>query len=256
MTAHVDRAALESFVNGLDSFSLWGPKRQIDYFAYFLSTRGNGDFSVAQIEKCFALAALRPYSRVHRYLSENVTKKGGGRYVKTKQGYALERGFRESIQAEIDEEPKRVLLSAALKSLLNSVTDTHENSFLAEALSCYRAKAFRAAILMTWILTIHHLAKHVFTQQLAAFNSVLAKNTDKRIRISSITTVDDFGEIPEERLIELCRSAGVLSNDVRKILQEKLGIRNSAAHPSGITVDGHKATEFITDLLNNVVLKY
>ena len=37
------------------------------------------------------------------------------------------------------------------------------------------------------------------------------------------------------------------SNDVRKILDGKLGTRNSAAHPSGIVIGEHKAVEFGTD---------
>ena len=58
------------------------------------------------------------------------------------------------------------------------------------------------------------------------------------------------------RLIELLRAAGLISNDVRKVLDEKLGIRNSAAHPSDLVFDGHKATEFSSDLIQNVLLKF
>jgi hypothetical protein len=43
---------------------------------------------------------------------------------------------------------------------------------------------------------------------------------------------------------------------VRKILLEKLGTRNTAAHPAPVHVDGHKATELVSDLLKNVILKY
>jgi hypothetical protein len=58
------------------------------------------------------------------------------------------------------------------------------------------------------------------------------------------------------KFIELCRAASIISNDVRKILDAKLGIRNSAAHSSRITVGEHKAVEFGIDLINNVILKY
>jgi hypothetical protein len=74
--------------------------------------------------------------------------------------------------------------------------------------------------------------------------------------MSKITVFDDFSEISESKQIELTKSAGIISNDVRKILNEKLGIRNSAAHPSGITFSEHKATEFALDLIGNVLLKY
>ena len=45
-------------------------------------------------------------------------------------------------------------------------------------------------------------------------------------------------------------------NDVHKILTTKLGIRNSAAHPSTVVITQVQAEDFITDLINNVVLKY
>jgi hypothetical protein len=53
--------------------------------------------------------------------------------------------------------------------------------------------------------------------------------------------------------IEICRSAKSITNDFRKILDEKLGCRNSYAHPSGIKITKVKAKSFIEDLLDNVV---
>jgi hypothetical protein len=67
---------------------------------------------------------------------------------------------------------------------------------------------------------------------------------------------DDFSELPESKFIELMRSANIISNDVRKILDEKLGTRNSVAHPSGIIFTGHKTTEFALDIINNILFKY
>jgi hypothetical protein len=43
---------------------------------------------------------------------------------------------------------------------------------------------------------------------------------------------------------------------VRKILEEKLGTRNSCAHPSGVSIKPSKVVEFVDDLGENVVLKY
>jgi len=36
----------------------------------------------------------------------------------------------------------------------------------------------------------------------------------------------------------------------------KLGVRNSYAHPSNVSLSPAKAADFITDLTDNVVLKY
>ncbi|MGE4430825.1 MAG: hypothetical protein AB7E05_08815 [Sphingobium sp.] len=43
---------------------------------------------------------------------------------------------------------------------------------------------------------------------------------------------------------------------MRKILDQKLGTRNSCAHPSGVTVNKSKVIDFIEDLVDNVILKF
>jgi hypothetical protein len=131
-----------------------------------------------------------------------------------------------------------------------------EQSFLQEAIDCYEIGARRAAIVMTWILIVHHLFHYVFNNELTAFNAALSKNQDKRIKISSVRKIQDFSEIPESKFIELCRISKIISNDVRKILNTKLGIRNSCAHPSGVSISEVKATDFIIDLVDNIILRF
>jgi hypothetical protein len=64
------------------------------------------------------------------------------------------------------------------------------------------------------------------------------------------------GDIPEFVFIEVCRSAKLISNDVRKILDEKLGVRNTCAHPSGVEIHKTKVINFIEDLVDNILTKY
>ena len=84
----------------------------------------------------------------------------------------------------------------------------------------------------------------------------MAKVNDKRVKVASIVTRDDFGDVPENKFIELLRAASIISNDVRKILDQKLGTRNSCAHPSGVLIKGSKVIDFVEDLVENVLLKY
>ncbi|ESX22800.1 hypothetical protein X767_16725 [Mesorhizobium sp. LSJC264A00] len=128
--------------------------------------------------------------------------------------------------------------------------------FLGEALDCFGVDAHRATMIMMWLLTLDHLFEFILAKHLPAFNAVLAKNTDRRVRITSVAARDDFAEIPEGKFIEFCRSAGIISNDARKILDDKLGTRNSAAHPSTISFTRAKVVDFAEDLFNNVMLKY
>ncbi len=151
-------------------------------------------------------------------------------------------------------EPERTQVTKKLSDLVQKIKDPQERLFLEEAIRCYQVGAYRATVVMLWVLTMDHLQKHILSDHLSEFNKVLATHGDKKMK--SIGFYDDFSELKETRVIELIRNAGIISNDVRKILDEKLGIRNSAGHPSGVTISGHKTTEFALDLIENVLLKY
>ena len=109
---------------------------------------------------------------------------------------------------------------------------------------------------MVWNLALYHLYRYVLSKKLKAFNAALAQNKDRRIKITAITILDDFGGIPDSKFVELARTARVISNDVRKVLESKLGVRNTYAHPSNLTISEVKAADFIIDLVENVVVKY
>ena len=197
---------------------------------------------------------LRPYSRLSVYLSEEVGKKNG-RYIKHPKGYRLERLAFEEILFAINAEPRRAQVEKHLLDLVPKLGDSRERAFLQEAVDCFRVGAHRAAIVMVWVLTMDHLQKYAFSNYLVQFNAALGAHNDNK-RMQPIVSHDDFSNLQESRVIELMVSAKVISKDVRRILDEKLGIRNSASHPSGISFNAHKTTEFALDLIENVLLKY
>lgn len=251
----MDKNSLEQFIDRLDGFPKWEGKKQVDYIAYFLTAEeGLDNFTAKEIQDCFHQLSLKEYSRIPAYLSENAGKSRKGRYIKTKNGYRLERGVYDEIKEQVQNEPKKVQVSQRLASLVAKIKDSQEKSFLIEAINCYRVEAYRATIILVWILAMNHLQKYIFGKKLDDFNKALLKNPDKKIK--KIVNYDDFTELPESKFIALMKTARIISNDVRKILDEKLGIRNSAAHPSGIVFEGHKTTEFVLDIINNILLKY
>ena len=75
------------------------------------------------------------------------------------------------------------------------------------------------------------------------------------MKVKVVKQRDDFNDIPEGKFIEFCRSGKIISNDVRRILDQKLDVRNSCAHPSGVKINHTKVIDFVEDLVANVVLK-
>lgn len=247
---------VENFVLKFTDFSKWDPRKQIDYFTYFLTVPDpKRCATVKDIKDLFLKLSIREYKRLPQYLSENSKDSKNGKYIRIgKAGYRLERRIFDEIGLLVRNEPTKVEVSTQLTDLIQQITNSNEKSFLVEAINCYRVEAYRAAIVMTWSLAIDHLQNYIFGNKLSEFNGELAKNPDRKI--SKIIKYDDFSDLSESKFIEIARASAIISNDVRKILDEKLGIRNSAAHPSGITFSGHKATEFILDLVSNILLKY
>jgi len=251
--------ALASFLLQVPDLGTQPPASLIEYFVYFLTVIQKEDAATpAGVERCFELSRLHKYSNIPAYLSRHSKKAKGAppKFIKAKGGYHLERNKELDLQKTLNTGPARQETSHLLRGLLTKLSSPQEKSFLQEAIDCYEIGARRAAITLVWILTVHHLAEYILKHELTAFNAALAKNTDKRIRITSVRKIDDFSEIPENKLIELARAAQIVSNDVRKILDTKLGIRNSSAHPSAVTISEVKATDFVMDLVDNVILKY
>lgn len=230
-------------------------KELIDFFIYYLTVELQEPSATKKsVDACFVACDLTPPTRTAVILSEGVAE---GSYVKVPEGgYKLQRHYREGLSKKLGAERIVVQANAELRKLEAKMIAGAAKDFLKETIDCFEAGANRATIIMCWILAMDHLISYVMACHLNAFNAVLSKNTDKRVKVTSITTRDDFSDIPEGKFIEFLRAAKIISNDVRKILDEKLGTRNSSAHPSGIMIKPSKVIDFVDDLVSNVVLKY
>ena len=242
------------FYNSIDDAASLGDKDIVGLFVYYLTMEAGEDSASAKmVDGCFIACDLTPPGRTAVYLSEGLRN---DRFVKADKGYKLHRHYREELSQKLGAERIVAQTSTELRKLEGRMQPGSTKDFLKETIDCFEAGANRATIVMCWILTLDHLIDYVLTHHLNAFNGVLVKNNDKRVKLTSVDTRDDFGEIPEGKLIEFLRASGVISNDVRKILDEKLGIRNSSAHPSAIAIKRSKVIEFVDDLVENVILKY
>lgn len=239
-------------------------KSKILLFAFYLRKhKGEAEFASADIRLCFQESLLRVPGDLSALLKSLSTGRESP-IIKSKTGrYSLSIHGLAEVEAILPEgdatsEGFTTFLKAAvpyLKRTIAKVEDETRREFLAEAIACLGVEARRATIVMTWLATMDHLYEYVFTHKLADFNRALAMRTDKISKLT-VGTRDDFGEIKESLFIEVCRSAKIITNDVRKILDEKLGTRNSCAHPAAIQVRDSKVMSFIEELVDNVIAKY
>jgi hypothetical protein len=150
--------------------------------------------------------------------------------------------------------PTTIAASKLLTDLPAKVPNLAERAFLEEAINCYKVKAYRAAIVMTWNLTYDHLVRWIFADpaRVTALNAAFAKRFQKKP--PTVAVSKDLEDIKEFDVVDSCGTAGLVSSNVIKILKEKLTKRNMAAHPSAVVVNEPQANDVITDLVNNVVL--
>jgi hypothetical protein len=174
--------------------------------------------------------------------------------IRSKGKYKLHRRDMTELDALYAAHPTTIAASKLLIDLPAKVPDLTERAFLEEAINCYKVKAYRAAIVMTWSLAYDHLIRWIFTDpaRVAALNIAFAKRFQKKP--PAVASSHDLEDIKEFDVVESCGTGGLVSSNVVKILREKLTKRNMAAHPSAVVVIESQANDVITDLVNNVVL--
>lgn len=246
---------LEDLERAIPGLSGWTHAYRIKLFAWYLHThRGMAHFSPADIKKCYEQLHIASPSSVGPFLSGMIERKEA---LKSSSGYRLEKRVRDAFDAKHGKREITIQITKLLSELPTNVPNVEERAFLGEALTCFKHGAFRAAIVMTWNLAFDHLCNYVLKHHLASFNAQWPIRFPKgpaKSRISAIAKREDFSELKESEVINICRSANIITADVYKVLDQKLGTRNSAAHPSSLIFTQLEAEEYISNLVNNVVL--
>ncbi len=228
-------------------------------FAFYLRKyKGVTEFKSAEIKKCFKEADMREPTDMSSILRKLSTGRNAP-VIKVKTSFALSRYGLDEVDGILPEtktsQQEMDALIPNLRRILIKVDDEGRRELLAEAISCLGSGARRASIIMVWVVVIDYLYEYVFKCKIMEFKAALSKRKGKLSQLE-IKTTDDFMEMKEADFIDVCRSAKIITKDVRKILDEKLGIRNSCAHPSSIIVRDAKVISFVEDLVDNVVAKY
>jgi len=251
---------IDQFLGAIPGIRDFSRKSLILIFGYYLRRHsGITQFTPKAIRECFSVGNFRIPSDLGVLLKKISTGRGSP-LIRSNNRYALSASGVKEVEdilpsSTFPSTGSGSFLDAAvphLKRVLAKVSDEKRKEFLAEAVSCLGVSAKRATIVMSWLAVVDHLQEYVFTKHLSAFNAALSRRSDRLSKIT-VTSKDDFGEMKEAQFIEVCRSAGIVTNDVRKLLDEKLGYRNSCAHPSAIVVGDAKVVSFIEDLVDNVV---
>ena len=250
---------IEELVNGVSGFAGWKDADKIRFFAWFVhSKQGKERFITSDIRSCYEELGFQQPSNISSYL-QSMEKRKPKDVLKNSRGYALEKRVKDDLEKKYGQRPATIQVEKVLAELPDKISNLAEKTFLNETIICYRAQAFRATVVMAWNLAYNHLCHYIINNHLATFNAQYPKTLAAKYakaKMKAVVTIDDFSELQESEVIQITRSANIISNDVKKILDEKLGTRNTYAHPSNVVIVPHTAEEMILNLVNNIVLKY
>lgn len=247
---------LATFIQSLPGISGKAAKSRILLVAYGLQQEGTLEFNAEELRAAFQRSLLPNIAALSTLLPDLCAGNTAPLLTTPEGRYALSIDGRAEVETYLDGVAGIRPAKEALVALSSRLSNVAERHFLNEALRCLQASAPRGAIVMAWALVMDHMENHVLLKHSAAFNNALKSRSDANKNVV-IAIKDDFERITKESVfIEVLRSAGIITNDVRKILDTQLGFRNTAAHPSTVDVPESKVVAAIEDLVLNVILKY
>lgn len=232
------------------------PER-IKAFGWFLHTHGGADrFSAKDITRCYDETHTPQPGNMARFLS-SLAETAKPQLLKDPRGYRLSAAVRSEYDARFGKNTAVIVVEKMLTDLPGKIADEGERLFLEETLVCYRNGAWRAAIVMAWNLAYDHLLRWVLAdpKRLADFNGRIAKRNPKKAGIT-IVAREDFKDLKEDEVVDILSGVTGFDDGVKRVLKEKLGRRNTFAHPSTLKVERAQVDDVVTDLVNNVVLRF
>lgn len=244
---------LQELVDQVEGFESLPPRETIRLFVWWLHVHGGRESADnIAVRACYNQVHL-PDPNVSTYTAR-MLKGSPPDLIRVGSGFKLHRDLRLELDKKYGLHESVVTVMKDLANLPAKVPSMVERIFLDETITCYRHKAYRAAVVMAWNLAYSHFLHWVLNDaaRLAKFNGTIKTRYPKSN--AQIATYDDFEQLKEFEVIEVANSAALVNSGIVKIMREKLGRRNTAAHPSTVTIIQSQADDVITDLVNNVVL--
>lgn len=223
----------------------------IEVFAWYLHEVKRKDrFAPAEIAACFDAVHITRPANIPQAITRLCAKKPPT-ILKDSKGYRLHQETRKKLGDLLPQRATAVATTALLNALLSRMTDPVQKVFLTETLSCFKHHAYRAAVIMAWNLAFSDVLDRILVHHLDAFNTGIGTYNLKKPIVDRV----DFEKLKESEVIKIAAAAGILGKESVKKLEEKLGKRNTAAHPSTVVVSVATAEEVIFDLVENIVLR-
>lgn len=187
----------------------------------------------------------------------DILGKSNGAVARTGAGWELQPPGIERVRALAQTANVDLVVTHSSRSLrghADAITDPLTKSFVMEAIHCFEAKQYRAAVVFAWAGAVALLHKRVYSTKLAEFN---AEATRREPKWRTTKQQDDLGRMKEHDFLDVCEALGLLGKNVKQILQnECLMLRNACGHPNSASIAENSVAAHIEKLIKNVFSRF
>lgn len=177
-----------------------------------------------------------------------------GKASRVKNGWVLTNlGKQHLADLGIKQSSVATLVSASLRTHLVDIKNLESRSFVEEAVFCFEAHQYRAAVVFSWVGAVSILYDHVIAHALTKFNTEgLRRNPKYR----AAATRDDLARLKESDFLDYLEGSSVIGKSVRKELGNCLDFRNGCGHPNSLSIAETRVAAHIETLILNVYSKF
>ena len=179
----------------------------------------------------------------------------GGKAIHTGDGWELNADGVTHVSKLISRLPQSApsKIASSLRSNLAKIKDPQTAAFVEEAIRCFEAKLYRAAVVLSWVGAVAVLYKYVISHHLADFNAE-AKRRDSRWKDAKI--VDDLALMKESHFLDVLQAISIIGKSVKQELEKRLELRNGCGHPNSLTIGEHIVSAHLESIILNVFSKF
>lgn len=232
-----------------------GPKlSNRDQLLVLLSIEPVGPLSVEKIRKRCIHTGLPKLAKKN---ISDILGKANGTAARTATGWELQQAGAVRVRELAHTVNINLVVShssGSLRGHANNISDALTKSFVMEAIHCFEAKQYRAAVVFSWAGAVARLHKHVFSEKILEFNQE-ASRRDTKWRPAK--QQDDLGRMKEFDFLDIAESIGIMGKSVKQILQnECLVLRNACGHPNSVSIAENSVAAHIEKLIKNVFSRF
>lgn len=144
-------------------------------------------------------------------------------------------------------------VASSLRANLVAITRPETQAFVEEAIVCFEARQYRAAVVLSWVGAVSLLYDYVIQHDLAGFNKeAMARSAGSKYPWVAAKTADDLARMKESEFLVVLEKRSIVGKSVRKQLENCLDLRNGCGHPNSLKLAEHVVSGHIELLILNV----